>query len=284
MPIPGSPETSASRRVPSSVCAHAALERLERVVASHERRDRAGAQASRRLLVGGAQARGRRRAQPGGELAGGRRRRGAELAREALAQPREDPERGRGVPGGRERAHERTMRLLAERIELGAPASERQRLPGIGRGIRRRGQQRVERVGVRVARLQHPLVLQAGEQLAAAAREGRVDVARRRGGLEHAHVDHDRRPEADRIAGGDEVVADGRAQPHAAWRRLWRALSSRTSGRSLPASASRACRPGCSASQPARSRERRDGGRAIGSPSRSSASPPSSRTRSMARP
>ena len=66
-------------------------ERLERAVAPHERGDRARAQASLRLVVGRAQPGGRRRAQLGGELAGRRRGRGAELAREAFAQPRRRP-------------------------------------------------------------------------------------------------------------------------------------------------------------------------------------------------
>ena len=187
-------------------------ERPERVVAPHERGDRARAQASLRLVVGRAQRGGRRRAQLGGELAGRRRGRGAELAREAFAQPGEDPERGAGVAGLGERAHERAMRLLAERVELRAPASERQHLAGVLRGVRRPGQQRVERDRMRVAGLQHPVVLQAGEELTAADRERGVEVARRRGGVEHPHVDLDRPPEADRVACGDEIVADGGAQ------------------------------------------------------------------------
>ena len=65
---------------------------------------------------------------------------------------------------------------------------------------------------MRVACLQHPVVLQAGEELTAADRERGVEVARRRGGVEHPHVDLDRPPEADRVACGDEIVADGSAQ------------------------------------------------------------------------
>ena len=103
-----------------------------------------------------------------------------------------------------------------------------------------------------VTRLQHPFVLEPGQQRSVAERERLVARALVAQPVGFEHVDPGVGGEPDALAGRHERTVPQRAARSAqsALRRLARALSSSTSGQKRGATSERGCRPGLSASQP----------------------------------
>ncbi len=164
-------------------------------------------------------------AQPLGELPRGRRGGDAQLAPEALAQPAMHGQRPRAVAGGGEPRHEVAMRGLVERVERRASPRPDDRRVGVpvrvglvGQAVEHAG----EPVAELVARLQRPLVLEPGEQVAAdqPGRLGEPAVAHLRVERLHVHPQAGAGVEAEAVPPGHDdlpVRAQRAAQrPHRA--------------------------------------------------------------------
>ena len=142
-------------------------------------------------------------------------------------------------------------------------------------------EQRDEALAVLVARLEHPLVVEAGQERALAERERlleRPSARRRSASRTSTHVSG-ASPTRSRVATSASSPSERRSA-QSALRRLARALSSSTSGQKREATAARGWGPGWSASQA--SRDARPPGRERRlSPSTSAAISPTSRSRSI---
>ena len=172
------------------------------------RADRGGRRALRRGLLGAHLVEDRPRR---------RRGRDAQLAAQALGEPVVHADRRRALPRRGQPAHQTTVRRLVEAVERGLAACPRERRLGVAAGLglpREPLEHGPEALAMRRPRLDGPVVVEALEQVAAAAQRDRLlEAARGAELLEGERVDPDRAPavEADPVGVGGER-AGGRPQ------------------------------------------------------------------------
>ncbi len=146
-----------------------------------------------------------------------------QLAAQALAQPVVHADRRGALAGGREAAHQPAVGRFVEAVERRLPARPREGCGRVARvlgGAREPLEDADQGLAVRGARLDRPVVVELGQELPAAHRDGLLEPPRRRQVGEGAGVDPDRvrTGEADlsavrhqRVGGGAERSAH---RPH----------------------------------------------------------------------
>ena len=150
--------------------------------------------------------------QPGRELAGIGRRRHAEFAAQRPGERLVRGNRGGGVAPGGEPPHQDAGGVLGERVELEPAARVRHRgvvVPARLGLLAERGEQAANPIAVIVPRLEHPVVVEVGEQRSVAAQlDGLRPAALPREPVDLTHVDPEAGTvEAHALAIGGEVVA-----------------------------------------------------------------------------
>ena len=154
-------------------------------------------------------------------------------------------------------AHQVARRLLVERVERQPAARPADRRGGVGAAAASRASADGEPLGVLVAGLEHPVVVEVGEQRAAVQRDRGLEPPGGTCASNSARSVSQRRPMRSRPATSASSAPSARRSAQAALRSEARALESRTSGQKRAATAPRGCSPGCSASQPSRLQARR---------------------------
>ena len=138
------------------------------------------------------------------------RRREPELRSQALGEPVVHRERRRAVAVVGQALHEVARRRLVERIELQAPAGVRDGELGRGRTQRQPCKERAQPRGLAVALLQHPVLIEVGEQRTAVQGRRRLELVTVDEGVELLQVG--RAVQGDPLASGDERVGAAVAQ------------------------------------------------------------------------
>ena len=181
-------------------------------------------------------------------------------------------------PARASRAIRSRAAALAQRVG-GDPAPAPLDRPGVvaGRpGARGQLAQQDHHLGpVLLAQPVGPLLVEPGQEVAVGEGQRLLEPPRRRRGARNSarstrtKAGSGESPRRSRSLTSQASAPAPRAprSAHAAWRRLLRALSSRASGRRVPARALRACSPGWTASHASRARTRADGGSSTGAPS-----------------